>query len=78
MCAIVGVVAGFVLGLFIAGPLVRFIQSPLEKALQRYYLDSAEQELRRVNPNATDEDLAIVVEQMMVFDDVYLEPRAIG
>jgi len=41
--AIVGVVAGFVLGLFIAGPLVRFIQSPLEKALQRYYLESAEQ-----------------------------------
>ncbi len=76
--AIVGVVAGFVLGLFIAGPLVRFIQSPLEKALQRYYLDSAEQELRRVNPNATDEDLAIVVEQMMVFDDVYLEPRQLA
>src|SRR5436189_1238397 len=76
--AIVGVVAGFVLGLFIAGPLVRFIQSPLEKALQRYYLESAEQELRRVNPNATDEDLAIVVEQMMVFDDVYLEPRQLA
>jgi sec-independent protein translocase protein TatC len=73
--AIVGIVGGFVLGLFIAGPLVRFIQTPLEKALQRYYLDSAEQELRQVNPNATDEDLALVVKRMMVFDDVYLEPH---
>jgi len=31
-----------------------------------------------VNPNATDEDLAIVVQQMMVFDDVYLEPRQLA
>jgi sec-independent protein translocase protein TatC len=76
--AILGIVIGFVLGLFVAGPLVRFIQSPLEKALQRYYLQTAEQELRRVNPNATDDDLALVVQRMMVFDDIYLEPRQLS
>ena len=28
-----------------------------------------------MNPNATDDDVALVVQRMMVFDDVYLEPH---
>ncbi|HEY2882587.1 MAG TPA: twin-arginine translocase subunit TatC, partial [Pirellulales bacterium] len=73
--AILGIAAGFIVGLFLANAIVRFIQLPLENALQRYYLDVAQHELRRINPDASDDEVALVVEKQMVFETVSIQPR---
>ncbi len=39
--AVMGIVAGCLIGFFIANGVVRFFQSPLERAMERYYLDKA-------------------------------------
>jgi sec-independent protein translocase protein TatC len=38
---VMGVVAGCLIGFFVANAVVRFFQSPLERAMERYYLDKA-------------------------------------
>lgn len=38
---IIGIVIGCAIGFYIANDVVRFFQSPLERAMQRYYLDKA-------------------------------------
>jgi len=38
---VMGIVAGCLIGFFVANAVVRFFQSPLERAMERYYLDKA-------------------------------------
>jgi sec-independent protein translocase protein TatC len=38
---VMGVAAGCLIGFFVANAVVRFFQSPLERAMERYYLDKA-------------------------------------
>jgi len=73
--AILGIAVGILVGFFVADAIVKFIQSPLEAALKRFYLDSYADELRRINPNATEADLAQVLERRMVFERVYIDPK---
>jgi sec-independent protein translocase protein TatC len=76
--AILGIAAGFVVGLFLASRIVQFIQSPLEIALQNYYIEDARAKLLEINPNATDADLARVLKEHMVFERVYVEPKELA
>ena len=49
--AILGIALGVILGFFLANPIVKLIQSPMESALQDYYLDAAKDEIHQINPN---------------------------
>ncbi|MCC7086677.1 MAG: twin-arginine translocase subunit TatC [Pirellulales bacterium] len=75
--AVLGLFIGVGIGLSVANWVVVLIQSPLEQALQDYYLGTAEDELRLVNPKATAEDVALVTQRHMIFDRVYVEPHAV-
>jgi len=76
--AILGLAVGVLIGFFFADAIVRFIQSPLEAALKRYYLDWYADELHRINPNAPQADLDRVLEHRMVFERVYVDPRQLA
>lgn len=73
--AIIGIGIGLVFGLFLADPIVRFIQSPLENALREYYRSAAQEDLLKINPNASEADVDRVEKQGMVFERVYIDPK---
>jgi sec-independent protein translocase protein TatC len=75
--AILGLGVGVLLGFFFADDIVKFIQSPLEDALQTYYRNAAEDELHRINPNASQADIDRVEKDGMVFERVYVDPKQI-
>src|ERR1700733_13660969 len=70
--ALLGLGVGTLLGFFLADSIVRFIQSPMENALQVYYRTAAEDELYKINPNPSKADIARVEEEGMAFDRVYV------
>jgi sec-independent protein translocase protein TatC len=76
--AILGLVVGVALGLFLADWVVQFIKSPVEHALQAYYLRDTEQKLRVINPDASGEELSLVLERKMIFDSVWVEPSELA
>jgi sec-independent protein translocase protein TatC len=76
--AILGLGVGILFGFFLADAIVRIIQSPMEKALQNYYLSDAEEKLREINPNATVADLARVLQKHMVFERAYIDPQQLA
>ena len=51
--SLIGLVIGVGIGLYIGGSVVRFIQSPLEKALINYYQDTAIEEWQQKNDDLT-------------------------
>jgi len=73
--AILGLSVGILLGFFLADDIVKFIQSPLENALRTYYRNVAEEELRKINPNASETDIDRVEKEGMVFERVYIDPQ---
>ncbi len=75
--AILGLGVGVLLGFFFADDIVKFIQSPLESALQTYYRNAAIDELHRINPNANEADINRVEKEGMVFERVYIDPKQI-
>ncbi len=75
--AILGLGVGVLLGFFLADDIVKFIQSPLENALQIYYRNAAEDELHRINPNASEADFDRVKKEGLVFERVYIDPKQI-
>jgi sec-independent protein translocase protein TatC len=76
--AILGLCVGMIAGFFLADPIVRWIQSPLENALQEYYRGAAENELYHINPNPTQADLDRVDKEGMVFERVYVDPHQLA
>jgi sec-independent protein translocase protein TatC len=76
--AIIGLAIGVLLGFFFADTIVRFIQSPLENALQAYYRGIAEDELHKYTANPSPTDIARVEKQGMVFDRVYVDPQQLS
>ena len=69
--SLAGVAVGCVIGFFIANSVVRFFQSPLENAMEKYYLDRAMDKLKVEYPDGVPYE----VEQMVVRDG--LVPDAI-
>src|SRR4051812_43879212 len=76
--AVLGIVIGVAFGLFFADWVVRFIQSPLEHALQEYYLENTHQEFRKIYPDATPEDVKRVLDRKMIFDRVWIDPQEVA
>jgi sec-independent protein translocase protein TatC len=76
--AIIGLAIGTLLGFFLADAIVRFIQSPLENALQEYYRSAAIDELRKINPNPSEADIARVEAEGMIFERVYVDPQQLA
>jgi sec-independent protein translocase protein TatC len=66
-----------VLGLFLANTIVRVIQSPMESALEVYYQKSAIEELRRINPNASQAEVDRVLKDGKVFESVFVDAHEI-
>ena len=83
--ALIGVVVGFLIGLWVGDHVVALIQSPLESALRKYYqaetLDAGQRMLASRGAGddealLTNEDLdELVWQQGLVFEEVYIEPR---
>lgn len=76
--AVLGLALGCVVAFFLAEWVVRFIQVPLETALQKYYLQTAAEELHKINPNATAEETALVTDHRMVFERVFVQQEKTG
>jgi sec-independent protein translocase protein TatC len=72
---LIGLCIGSLVGFFLADGIVRFVQSPMENALQAYYRDAAKEELFKINPNATESDVDLVEKQNMTFERVYVDPH---
>ncbi len=82
--AVVGLVIGFVAGLFIGGYVVQFIQRPLSQALTKYYkkesIRRVQEELRKMSSSGqplpwTDTEIERRVNQgNLLAEEVYIDP----
>jgi len=75
--SLVGLVLGLVFGLLVGRQAVAFIQAPLESALQRYLLRRSVTQMDADATPLTAEEMRMVDQQRMVFDDYQIEPRAV-
>ena len=71
--SVLGLAIGVVLGFFLANSIVRLIQSPMENALQEYYLDVAKEDLHQINPNISEAETQKAFDQRMVYQRVYVD-----
>jgi sec-independent protein translocase protein TatC len=72
--ALVGLVIGFLLGLLVAKPVVRWITVPLESALNEHYEIVAEDRLTALYGEDLPKDLKdFMQKEQLLFDEVYLE-----
>lgn len=76
--AVLGLAVGVLIGLWFANSIVKLIQSPMEKALEEYYLEVAKDDLHKVIPNATEADTAKVDQQRMVYERVYVDSKELA
>jgi len=72
--AVVGLALGVVVGLAVGKQVVAFINAPLERALERYYLKKAEKTIAEKYPDLSTELQAVVLNERKIFEDVSLEP----
>jgi sec-independent protein translocase protein TatC len=76
--ALIGVVAGFLIGLFVAGYVVEFIQSPLKNALTNYYTEKAKIKLdKEYDGKAPVEQWNLIVHQGVVPEKLTVDPERI-
>lgn len=72
--AIAGLVVGFLLGLLVAQPVVRWITVPLESALKEHYEVVAEEKLTKLYGENLPTDLRdFMRDEQLLFDEVYVE-----
>jgi sec-independent protein translocase protein TatC len=78
--AILGLLAGIVLGLLVGGPVVNFIQRPLTNALTEYYQEETEAKLKAAEAERggkagnENDSLASIKARRMLADEVYVDP----
>ena len=76
--AVVGLVIGFAIGLFVSRHVMNWMQFPLKSALENYYIDKAIEDLRNLYPEGvTPEMEAFVRNNRLVYDETYLEAAEI-
>lgn len=83
--AVLGLMAGLIVGLFVGDRVVAFIQSPLERALTNYYqtdsLNRMEEEAARLEaegqplPETREQIEALIRDENMLSQEVFLDPR---
>jgi sec-independent protein translocase protein TatC len=66
---VLGMAAGCVIGFFIANSVVNFFQSPLERAMIRYYLKKVIGD----NPNLTVEEARLALDEGLVREEILIE-----
>jgi sec-independent protein translocase protein TatC len=71
--SLVGLALGFVLGLFVAGSVVDYIEQPLRSSLGRYYQTKAKKRSEE-NPNSSADLKQYVDEQGLTFEQVLVDP----
>jgi sec-independent protein translocase protein TatC len=76
--AVVGLVIGFAIGLFVSRHVMNWMQFPLKSALENYYIDKAIEDLKTSYPEGvTPEMEAFVRNNRLVYDETYLEAAEI-
>jgi sec-independent protein translocase protein TatC len=83
--AIVGLAIGFVIGLFVGGRVVRFIQTPLERALESHYRIESETKIQAKLEDLKGAGYALpadvtelkkhIARTNLMFEEVYVNPR---
>ena len=71
--ALLGLAIGFLIGLSVAHLVVRQIQGPLARALDKYYFDDSMEELAQQYGEIPEDVAAFMREQDLVFEEVYCE-----
>ena len=69
---VLGIVAGCLIGFFVANMVVRFFQSPLERAMERYYIDKQLSDLV-----VKFKEIPVEWKRMILDDGLILEPLQI-
>ena len=72
--SVIGIGIGCVVGFFIANDVVRFFQGPLERAMERYYLDKAISD----NKQLTVEEKRIILDEGMVREPFHVETAQVA
>ena len=75
--ALIGLAIGFLFGLLIADDVVRHIEGPLQQALDKFYREKTESELRERYPQLDEAVVTFMQDQGFVFEEVYWEAREI-
>jgi len=71
--AVMGILAGCLVGFFIANPVVRFFQGPLEGAMQRYYLDKQFSDLVVKFKEIPVEWKRMILDEGLILDPIQIE-----
>ncbi|MFO7906437.1 MAG: twin-arginine translocase subunit TatC [Planctomycetota bacterium] len=72
--SLIGLVIGFILGLFVSKYVVQWIKFPLENALQEHYSAVVDQKLREAyGKEIPDQAREFFQEERLLFEEVYLE-----
>src|SRR5437868_6294829 len=74
---VVGVALGCLIGFFVANWVVRFFQSPLERAMEQYYIEKAVGDFKALyeaSNNVTINAVPVEVERQIVDDGLIPEP----
>ena len=71
--SVIGIALGCVVGFMIANGVVRFFQSPLERAMQRYYIDKALTDFGKDIGEVTVEIRRMILEEGLIPDSIQIE-----
>lgn len=71
--SVIGVAGGCLIGFFVANSVVRFFQSPLEKAMERYYVDKALGDLANAYGTVSYEVRRMILDEKIVPDPLQIE-----
>ena len=71
--SVIGIALGCVIGFIIANNVVRFFQSPLERAMQRYYIDKALTDYGRDIGEVTVEIRRMILEEGLIPEFIQIE-----
>jgi sec-independent protein translocase protein TatC len=75
---VIGIAAGCVIGFFVANAVVRFFQSPLEKAMERYYVSKALGDFKTLFGVVPVEVQRQIVDEQLVPEPVQIESGQIA
>lgn len=71
--SIIGIALGCVVGFFAANAVVRFFQSPLERAMERYYMDKALSDFDTLHGSVPIEVQRMILEEGLIPDNIQIE-----
>lgn len=76
--AIIGIVVGCVIGFLIANEVVRFFQTPLERAMERYYTDKAVTDFDALHGGIPVEQKRMILDQGLIPEYIEIDTGALA